>query len=245
MTKSDIKYIQSLAHKKQREEEGLFVVEGVKMVDELLLNFPDRIIKVYATETWINDRKKIVKKYKCFDCVDLESLERISFLHTANEVVALVTMPTIEMVPSFSNGVTLVLDQIQDPGNLGTIIRTADWFGVKQIICSVDTSDAFSPKVVQASMGSLMRLNIFYLELEPVLKHLGEVPIYTAELNGESLFDFEFRLPSVLVIGNESRGVSEKISKLATKKITIPKLGNAESLNASVASGIILSHAFR
>ena len=172
-------------------------------------------------------------------------LHVISFLHTANEVVALVSMPTVEMVPSFSNGVTLVLDQIQDPGNLGTIIRTADWFGVNQIICSVDTSDAFSPKVVQASMGSLMRLNIFYLELEPVLKHLGEVPIYTAELNGESLFDFEFRLPSVLVIGNESRGVSEKISKLATKKITIPKLGNAESLNASVASGIILSHAFR
>jgi len=245
MTKSDIKYIQSLAHKKQREEEGLFVVEGVKMVDELLLNFPDRIIKVYATETWINDRTEIVKKYKLFDCIDLESLERISFLHTANEVVALVSMPTVEMVPSFSNGVTLVLDKIQDPGNLGTIIRTADWFGVNQIICSVDTSDAFSPKVVQASMGSLMRLNIFYLELEPVLKHLCEVPIYTAELNGESLFDFEFRLPSVLVIGNESRGVSEKISKLATKKITIPKLGNAESLNASVASGIILSHAFR
>jgi len=245
MTKSDIKYIQSLAHKKQREEEGLFVVEGVKMVDELLLNFPDRIIKVYATETWINDRTEIVKKYKLFDCIDLESLERISFLHTANEVVALVSMPTVDMVPSFSNGVTLVLDQIQDPGNLGTIIRTADWFGVNQIICSVDTSDAFSPKVVQASMGSLMRLNIFYLELEPVLKHLCEVPIYTAELNGESLFDFEFRLPSVLVIGNESRGVSEKISKLATKKITIPKLGNAESLNASVASGIILSHAFR
>jgi TrmH family RNA methyltransferase len=245
MTKSDIKYIQSLAHKKKREEEGLFVVEGVKMVDELLLNFPDRIIKVYATETWINDRTEIVKKYKLFDCIDLESLERISFLHTANEVVALVSMPTVEMVPSFSNGVTLVLDQVQDPGNLGTIIRTADWFGVNQIICSVDTSDAFSPKVVQASMGSLMRLNIFYLELEPVLKHLCEVPIYTAELNGESLFDFEFRLPSVLVIGNESRGVSEKISKLATKKITIPKLGNAESLNASVASGIILSHAFR
>jgi len=245
MTKSDIKYIQSLAHKKQREEEGLFVVEGVKMVDELLLNFPDRIIKVYATETWINDRTEIVKKYKLFDCIDLESLERISFLHTANEVVALVSMPTVDMVPSFSNGVTLVLDQIQDPGNLGTIIRTADWFGVNQIICSVDTSDAFSPKVVQASMGSLMRLNIFYLELEPVLKHLCEVPIYTAELNGESLFDFEFRLPSVLVIGNESRGVSEKISKLATKKITIPKLGNAESLNASVAAGIILSHAFR
>ena len=245
MTKSDIKYIQSLAHKKKREEEGLFVVEGVKMVDELLLNFPDRIIKVYATETWINDRTEIVKKYKLFDCIDLESLERISFLHTANEVVALVSMPTVDMVPSFSNGVTLVLDQIQDPGNLGTIIRTADWFGVNQIICSVDTSDAFSPKVVQASMGSLMRLNIFYLELEPVLKHLCEVPIYTAELNGESLFDFEFRLPSVLVIGNESRGVSEKISKLATKKITIPKLGNAESLNASVAAGIILSHAFR
>ena len=245
MTKSDIKYIQSLAHKKQREEEGLFVVEGVKMVDELLLNFPDRIVRIFAIETWINDRIEIVKKYNSINCIDLQFLERVSFLQTPNEVLALVSMPTIEMLPSISNGLTLVLDQIQDPGNLGTIIRTADWFGVKQIICSVDTSDAFSPKVVQASMGSLMRLNIFYLELDSVLKNLGEVPIYTAELNGESLFDLEFRQPFVLVIGNESRGVSEKISKLATKKITIPTLGNAESLNASVAAGIILSHASR
>ena len=245
MTKSDIKYIQSLAHKKQREEEGLFVVEGVKMVDELLLNFPDRIVRIFAVESWITNRTEIVKKYKSINCIDLQFLERVSFLQTPNEVLALVSMPTIELIPSFSNGLTLVLDQIQDPGNLGTIIRTADWFGVKQIICSVDTSDAFSPKVVQASMGSLMRLNIFYLELDSVLKNLGEVPIYTAELNGESLFDLEFRQPFVLVIGNESRGVSEKISKLATKKITIPKLGNAESLNASVAAGIILSHASR
>jgi TrmH family RNA methyltransferase len=245
MTKSDVKYIQSLAHKKQRDEEGLFVVEGVKMVDELLLNFPDRIIKIYATETWINDREEIVKKYNFCDCIDLVSLERISFLQTPNEVLALVSIPTTEMIPSISNWLTLVLDQIQDPGNLGTIIRTADWFGIKQIICSIDTSDAFSPKVVQASMGSLMRLNIFYLELESFLKNLGEVPIYTAELNGESLFDLEFRQPMVLVIGNESKGVSEKISKLATKKVTIPKFGNAESLNASVATGIILSRITR
>jgi TrmH family RNA methyltransferase len=245
MTKSDVKYIQSLAHKKQREEEGLFVVEGVKMVDELLHNFPERIVRIFATENWINDRKQIVKKYHLIDSTDLDALNRISFLQTPNEVLALVSLPAIEMVPSISSGVTLLLDQIQDPGNLGTIIRTADWFGVKQIICSTDTSDAFAPKVVQASMGSLMRLNIFYLDLESFLKTKKDVPVYTAELNGESVYDIKFNKPMILVIGNESKGVSEHISQLASKKITIPKVGNAESLNASVAAGIILSQAAR
>ena len=245
MTKSDVKYIQSLAHKKQREEEGLFVVEGVKMVDELLLNFPDRIVRIFATESWINDRKQIVKKYHSIDCIDLDSLNKISFLQTPNEVLALVSMPTTETTPSITTGVTIVLDQIQDPGNLGTIIRTADWFGVKQIICSNDTSDAFAPKVVQATMGSLMRLNIFYLDLGSFLKTLDDIPIYTAELNGESVYEVEFKQPMILVIGNESRGVSENISRFANKKITIPKVGNAESLNASVAAGIILSQATR
>jgi TrmH family RNA methyltransferase len=245
MTKSDVKYIQSLAHKKQREEEGLFVVEGVKMVDELLLNFPDRIVRIFATESWINDRKQIIKKYNSIDCIDLDALNKISFLQTPNEVLALVSMPSTEITPSISTEVTLVLDQIQDPGNLGTIIRTADWFGVKQIICSNDTSDAFSPKVVQATMGSLMRLNIFYLDLGSFFKTLNDVPIYTAELNGESVYEVEFKQPMILVIGNESRGVSENISRFANKKITIPKVGNAESLNASVAAGIILSQATR
>jgi TrmH family RNA methyltransferase len=245
MTKSDVKYIQSLAHKKQREEEGLFVVEGVKMVDELLHNFPERIVRIFATENWINDRKQIVKKYHLIDSTDLDALNRISFLQTPNEVLALVSLPAIEMVPSISSGVTLLLDQIQDPGNLGTIIRTADWFGVKQIICSTDTSDAFAPKVVQASMGSLMRLNIIYLDLESFLKTKKDVPVYTAELNGESVYEIKFNKPMILVIGNESKGVSEHISQLASKKITIPKVGNAESLNASVAAGIILSQVAR
>ena len=245
MTKSDVKYIQSLAHKKQREEEGLFVVEGVKMVDELLLNFPDRIVRIFATESWINDRKQIVKKYHSIDCIELDALNKISFLQAPNEVLALVSMPSTEITPSISTGVTLVLDQIQDPGNLGTIIRTADWFGVKQIICSNDTSDAFAPKVVQATMGSLMRLNIFYLDLGTFLKTLDDIPIYTAELNGESVYEVEFKQPMIVVIGNESRGVSLNISRFANKKITIPKVGNAESLNASVAAGIILSQATR
>jgi TrmH family RNA methyltransferase len=242
MTKSDVKYIQSLAHKKQREEEGLFVVEGVKMVDELLHNFPERIVRIFATESWIIDRKQIVKKYHL---IDLDALNRISFLQTPNEVLALVSMPTTEMTPAITTGVTLVLDQIQDPGNLGTIIRTADWFGVKQIICSTDTSDAFAPKVVQASMGSLMRLNIFYLDLESFLKTKKDVPVYAAELNGESVYDIEFKEPMILVIGNESKGVSKLVSQLASKKISIPKVGNAESLNASVAAGIILSQVAR
>ncbi len=241
MTKSDVKYIQSLAHKKHRQEEGLFVVEGVKMVDELLHDFPERIVRIYATENWISSRKEIVKKHILFDSIDALTLAKISFLQTPNEVIALVSLPTQSSDISVNEGITLVLDQIQDPGNLGTIIRTADWFGVKQIICSNDTSDAFAPKVVQSSMGSLMRLNICHLELEEFFNSFDGIPIYTAELNGDSVFDVVFNQPLILVIGNESKGVSGNISKLATKKILIPRIGHAESLNASIATGIILS----
>ena len=245
MTKSDVKYIQSLAHKKQREEEGLFVVEGVKMVDELLINFPDRIVRLCATEAWINQRKEIVKKYHLIDCVDLETLEKISFLQTPNEVVALVSMPKRNVLPSISTGITIILDQIQDPGNLGTIIRSADWFGIKQIICSPDTADAYAPKVVQAAMGSMMRVEVFYLELKDFLNTVSNVPIFSAELNGESIFEVEFPKPMLLVVGNESKGVSNQISKLATRKINIPRLGQADSLNVSIATAIILAQATR
>ena len=245
MTKSDVKYIQSLAHKKHRQEEGVFVVEGVKMVDELLHDFPERIVRIYATENWIITRKEIVKKHILFDSIDDLTLAKISFLQTPNEVVALVSLPTKPSHVAVNEGITLVLDQIQDPGNLGTIIRTADWFGVKQIICSSETSDAFAPKVVQSAMGSLMRLDIRHLELEEFFNAFDGIPIYTAELNGDAVFNITFKQPLILVIGNESKGVSGNISKLATRKIKIPRIGQAESLNAGIATGIILSQITR
>jgi TrmH family RNA methyltransferase len=136
---------------------------------------------------------------------------------------------------------TLILDQIQDPGNMGTIIRTCDWFGITNIVCSPDTADVFSPKVVQSSMGSIFRVDVRYEDLDQYVDKLQNIPVYAATLKGESMLDQKFEHPSCLIIGNESKGVSASLLNKANKFISIPKLGEAESLNAAVATGILLS----
>ena len=241
LCKSDVKYIQSLSYKKYRDEEAVFTVEGIKMVMELINSFPDRIVRIFATNLWFQEHRQIVKNLTDIQIVEPFELQKISFLKTPNEVLALVSAKNIDDFNPLSEGVTVVLDQLQDPGNMGTIIRSCDWFGIKNIVCSLDTVDAFAPKVVQSSMGSIMRLNIFYKNLPEFFFQHKEIPIYSAELSGESVFDVSFSTPSILVIGNESKGVSDEVSKFATKKIMIPRVGNAESLNAAVASSIILS----
>lgn len=241
LSKSDVKYIQSLAYKKYRDEAGVFVMEGVKMIEELIEAFPERVQRVYATETWAKQHPKIAEGINELILVEPFELEKISFLTTPNEVLALVSKNTLEENSNFNNGITVVLDQIQDPGNLGTIIRTCDWFGVNNIVCSIDTVDAFMPKVVQSSMGSILRLDIFYKNLSSFLLENTEVPIYAAELGGKSIHEISYSNPAFLIIGNESKGISKEISCIATQKIMIPRLGNAESLNAAVATAIILS----
>jgi TrmH family RNA methyltransferase len=241
VTKSEVKYIQSLAHKKFRDEEKLFVLEGVKIVGELLNEFPNRVKKLFALESWIVMHSSIVPASVELIAVLPYELEKISFLQHPNEVLALVDMPDLTQTQPSVNGITLVLDQLQDPGNLGTIIRTCDWFGIKQIICSVDTVDAFNPKVVQAAMGSIMRIDIIYTDLIDFLPSLKGVPIYAAVLHGESVFKTNFLSPCFLLVGNESKGISEELLSMSSNKITIPKIGAAESLNAAVATGIILA----
>jgi TrmH family RNA methyltransferase len=241
LSKSDVKYIQSLSHKKYRDQEAVFIVEGVKMVLELISSFPERIVRIFATNLWIQEHGQIVKNLTDIQIVEPFELQKLSSLKTPNEVLALVSAKHTDDFNTFSDGVTVVLDQLQDPGNMGTIIRSCDWFGIKNIVCSLDTVDAYAPKVVQSSMGSIMRLNIFYKNLPDFFFQHKEIPIYSAELSGESAFDVSFQNPSILVIGNESKGVSDEVSKFATKKIMIPRIGNAESLNAAVASSIILS----
>jgi TrmH family RNA methyltransferase len=139
-------------------------------------------------------------------------------------------------------GVTVVLDQLQDPGNLGTILRTCDWFGVTNIVCSTDTVDAFNHKTVQSAKGSLLRLNISYTDLCAFLSNQKHLPIYAAVLGGHSIHEVRFQQPAILVIGNEANGISNEVIKMATDKITIPKIGKAESLNAAIATAIILSN---
>ena len=241
VTKSEIKYIQSLAHKKFRESENLFVVEGVKIIRELLGKSDQSIKKIYAVSGWIEQHRTLISDGVDLVQVEPFELEKISFLQQPNEVLALVNIPEETSYSSFFQGVTIVLDKVQDPGNLGTIIRTADWFGVDQIVCSPDTVDAFNPKVVQSAMGSIMRINIFYTDIIRFIDSCKNIPVYAAVLNGDSIYETTFNQPSILVIGNESRGISNEILHVVGNKITIPRTGAAESLNAAVATAVIMA----
>lgn len=241
ISKSDVKYIQSLAHKKFREEEGLFIVEGVKMVEELLFEYPEKMVHLYATQSWAVRLSQFGALQCPVSVIDDKILNRISQLKTPNEVLALVKVPQQTGVGIVKNGVTVVLDQLQDPGNLGTIIRTCDWFGVENIVCSTDTVDAFNHKTVQSAKGSLLRVNISYTDLSRFLSDQKAMPVYAAVLGGNSIHEVSFQQPAILVIGNEANGISKEILNFATEKITIPKKGKAESLNAAIATAVILS----
>lgn len=242
ISKSDVKYIQSLAHKKFREEEGVFVVEGVKMVQEMLIEYPEKITHLYATLPWADQLSKF-GTLKCpVSVIDDKTLNRVSQLKTPNEVLVLVKLPQQMDVEVDKDGLTVVLDQVQDPGNLGTIIRTCDWFGVKNIVCSPDTVDAFNHKTVQSAKGSLLRINIYYTDLSTFLSNQKDIPVYAAVLGGRSIHEVSFQQPAILVIGNEANGISNEVINLTTEKITIPKIGKAESLNAAIATAIILSN---
>ena len=174
--------------------------------------------------------------------VSEDELEKLSQLKTPNQVVAVVKKFDVEKDIAVKGKISLVLDSIRDPGNLGTIIRIADWFGVSQIICSADCADVYNPKVVQSTMGSVARVKIFYTDLKEWLKQQTETPIYAAMLEGQDVTKMNGLKEGLIIIGNESRGIDEEIAALADEKITIPKKGEAESLNAAVAVGIVLSH---
>lgn len=241
ISKSDIKYIQSLAHKKFRDEERLFIVEGVKMVEELISSASDNIDRVFATKNWVERQLPNTVVNKLTVVIEEHELAKISQHKTPNEVLALVKFPKFQNEYNTDNKLTLVLDQIQDPGNLGTIIRTCDWFGINQIVCSLDTVDNYNPKVIQSAMGSILHVEVIYKSLPTFLSTVQDIPIYAAVLNGKSIHDIAIAKPSLLLIGNESNGISKEVLAFATEKITIPKLGQAESLNAAIASGIIIS----
>jgi RNA methyltransferase, TrmH family len=237
LSKKEIKDIQSLSQKKFREELNLFVAEGPKIVGELIDLIPEQIDRIYALKEWIANNESS-NKIDVVEISDVE-MEKISQLQEPNQVVAVIRkMPfTIPDTSSF----TLYLDTIQDPGNLGTIIRIADWFGVTQIVCSRGCADIYNPKVVQSTMASIARVNVFYDRDEQWLNDCS-VPIFASTLRGTSLYEHSKITEGVLIIGNESSGIREEFLRRSSEKITIPRRGNAESLNAAVATGIILSH---
>jgi TrmH family RNA methyltransferase len=238
LSKKEIKDIQSLSHKKFRDALNLFVAEGPKIVTELIELIPRQIEKIYALKEWIASNESLSQKVNVVEVDDLE-LERLSQLQTPNQVIAV-----IRKLPSTKPGgdsFTLYLDTIQDPGNFGTIVRIADWFGIDNIVCTNGCADLYNPKVVQSTMASIARVNVYYDEKEEWLKE-HQVPIFAATLNGNPLNEQAKTGTGILVIGNESKGIRKETLQYATQQITIPKRGEAESLNAAVATGIILSH---
>jgi TrmH family RNA methyltransferase len=238
VTRSQVKYIQSLSHKKFRDEQGVFVAEGPKIVGELLHVPGIKCRQIFALKEWIGgmDGKGLPVQE-----AGEADLERLSSLSTPNQVLALFEKPSFP-APDFNKGITLIGDGIQDPGNLGTIVRIADWFGVTRFLCSPDSSDVFNAKAIQSTMGSIGRVQVIYTDPAVVVRRYPGLPVYAAVLGGKSLYGMGRTREGWIIIGNESKGIRPGLLELATDRITIPGAGRAESLNAAVATGIILSH---
>ena len=236
LSKNELKYIQSLCQKKQRVQEGLFLAEGPKLAQEIFSS-DYRVEKLYATAEWISENSVNI------DVTEVTEMElsKMSSLQTPNEVLMVCRQKILKDEPVFKKTISIILDGLQDPGNMGTIIRIADWFGIKQIIASEDTVEFYNPKVIQSTMGSFIRVKCWYRNLNEVLS-AAKVPVYGALLNGKSINKTTALKEGILVIGNESKGIRESLMPLISEAITIPRIGKAESLNAAVATGILLSH---
>jgi TrmH family RNA methyltransferase len=246
LSKNKIKFIRSLEQKKYRRQEGAFVAEGHKTVGDLLSEGFKPLFVVH-TEEW---NSPVPLPYNVEEIVvSDEELRKASLLAHPQQVICVFILPEEKLFSAketTEKELILCLDGVQDPGNLGTIIRTADWFGIKHIVCSQQTADAFAPKVVQATMGSIARVQVHYGDITSILKELNEdTPIYGTFLEGDSIYAQELKNNGVIVMGNEGNGISEEVEKLITHKITIPSYHisstTAESLNVSIATAIICS----
>jgi TrmH family RNA methyltransferase len=240
LSKSQISFVNALHQKKHRKEHGLFIAEGSKSIVEFTQS--NYVVNtIFHTTQATPKLGKLSQKIKLQEVTDAE-LKKISSLTTPQDALALIHLPqrTLLLQESFKGRFVIVLDGVQDPGNFGTIIRTADWFGISQIICSVDTVDAYNSKTVQASMGSLSRISIYYENLDKFLSE-ADMPIYGALLDGESLYDTNFGNEGFVILGNEGNGISETVKKLIDTRITIPRFGAAESLNVAISAALICS----
>ena len=246
ISKSQVQFIKSLSISKFRKTYKMFIAEGPKVVNELA-NSSFKIEGIFALGDWINTNRFRFSKDTSLTEVSEKELGRISTLKTPNQVVAVVHIAeNIQQQSKSLNELVLMLDDIRDPGNMGTIIRTADWFGIKQIICSNSCVDRYNPKVVQATMGSLFRVNVFYTDLKEYLEQLPKDKfVYGTLLEGENIYQAKLNTEGIIIIiGNESHGISKALTPFITHKITIPNHSvkpwdTAESLNASTATAIV------
>lgn len=241
LSKARIKFIKSLQLKKYRKQEQCFTVQGEKSVLETL-NSSFQVRELYATADFIERQKPALSRYKN-DLVQVTESELASASEyaTNDAALAIVTIPENVQVDVKVNEFILMLDDIRDPGNLGTIIRTADWYGVTKVIASEETADVYNSKVIQSSMGSFTRVQVYYTNLVEFLK-INKGSVYGTFLKGEDVHNLKHGSGGIIVIGNEANGISPGVEKFITNKITIPQYGRAESLNAAIATAVILDN---
>lgn len=233
LSKSQIKTITSLKQKKYRLQQGLFVAEGVKTIKELLAS-QFSLQQLYTTNSFKIDANLET-------VVSEKELKKISFLKTPNTALAIFKIPEPKAINT--NQLLVALDNVRDPGNLGTIIRLCDWFGIRDLVCNLETVDCYNPKVVQATMGSITRVNVSYLNLTDFLK-TTHMPIFGAFMEGDNIYKSQLPNKGILVLGNEANGISREIEQVITTKISIPRFGqlqSTESLNVATAAAILLS----
>lgn len=244
VSKNKAKYIHSLKEKKYRDEFGVFVAEGDKMVTELLQLMKCQLL--VATTDFLHTANFQKSNIEEIIEVSKKDLQKISFQQNPQEVLAVFYQPQYPInKDELPNQLSLALDGIQDPGNMGTIVRLADWYGIENIFCSKDTVDIYNPKVVQATMGALVRVRVHYVDLPEVLAHLENTPVYGTFLDGKDMYEQEFTKTGIIVMGNEGKGIRPNIEKLITNKLFIPNYplerSTSESLNVAIATAIICS----
>ncbi len=233
VSKSQIKLITRLKQKKYRQQEGLFIAEGIKTIHELL-NSSLKLKHIFTTRSFNFDAKSET-------IITDNELKKISFLSTPNQALAIFEIPESETIQD--NKLIIALDDVRDPGNLGTIIRLCDWFGIQDLVCSESTVDCYNPKVIQATMGSIIRVNVSYVNLESFLK-ASKMDIFGAFMEGDNVYKTNLSNHGILVLGNEANGISETIEACLDKKLSIPRFGDlqtTESLNVATATAILLS----
>jgi TrmH family RNA methyltransferase len=244
LSKSQISFIKSLHQKKYRKENGIFIIEGIKSIVEFLKS-DYQLHSIYYTSKISATLPKVSTNINLFEVTETE-LQKISTLQTPQSILALVHIPIQKEIDVnvLKQQFSLVLDDVQDPGNFGTIIRTADWFGIKNIICSENTVEAYNPKTVQSTMGSLCRVTIQYTALNHFLTN-AKLPIYGALLNGANIYQTQWGNEGLILLGNEGHGISKELIEKINFPVTIPRFGEAESLNVAVSAAIFCSEISR
>lgn len=248
LSKNKQKLIRQLASKKHRDELGLFIAEGPKVVGDLLGHIEAHLI--FATREWLEANEAVLRRTEADEVIEVtqQELERISLLKTPRDVFAVMrrpdtASPLAELALAAQQELTLALDGVQDPGNLGTIIRLADWFGIGHIFCSPDSADAFSPKTVMATMGAIARVQVHYVDLPSLLEACGgEVPVYGTFLDGTDIYAEELSPNGIVVMGNEGNGISGAVAQHINRRLFIPSFPadrpTSESLNVAIATAI-------